>query len=102
MGGGLKNWKKRHFILTKQSLSYFKKEGDKKAKGVITLSGQCQVHKFSHSGTYHLELETPDRNWEFKYENEEDLDAWEEAIQKTLDPLQTKSDETAFHGAPSS
>ena len=60
LGGKIKSWRKRYFVLQNGTLSYWKSQHDchRKPQGIITLNESCRVSRAEAVNTFELALRT--------------------------------------------
>jgi len=88
-GWKVKNWKKRWFVLGKETLSYYRSQKSlKKVLGVVILKEITEVTpttvKKKGSG-YTLQIITPRRTYFVVAETQKECDEWQEAIRTQID-----------------
>ena len=56
LGGKIKSWRKRYFVLKNGTLSYWKSQHDshRKAQGIILLDGSCRVSRAEAANTFEI------------------------------------------------
>jgi len=91
-GAVRRNWKKRWFVLTADSISYYKGEKDvgKKEKdlGTFKLLEVNTVNPTNYKKQqFCLAVATPKRTYYMCAESESDMKAWQEAIQNQVDVM---------------
>ncbi|XP_022810522.1 pleckstrin homology domain-containing family H member 2-like isoform X3 [Stylophora pistillata] len=76
LGGRVKNWKKRWFVLHDGNLYYYKTENDvnRKPLGQIPLDGSCRIARTD--GELTIEVATPKRTFYLTGETTEVVDSW--------------------------
>ncbi|XP_028409734.1 pleckstrin homology domain-containing family H member 2-like [Dendronephthya gigantea] len=84
LGGRIKNWKRRWFVLSENKLSYYKTENDvnKKALGQIPLEGFCGITRIE--GSLSFQIDTPKRKYYLTGESIDDIDDWLKVLQNDL------------------
>jgi serine/threonine protein kinase len=81
----VKSWKRRWFVLSSETLSYYKTQKEDKPLGVIRLKDINSVTAGSRKNKSCLEVATARRTYYFVADNNEELKAWKEAIQRRVD-----------------
>ncbi|KAL5277076.1 PLEKHH2 family protein [Megaselia abdita] len=82
LGGKLKTWRKRFFVLKNGTLSYWKNQVDvssRSPQGTITLNEQCVINRPDSSSTF--EILTKDKNYYLTAETYSDMDEWVRVLQ---------------------
>ncbi|XP_044163612.1 pleckstrin homology domain-containing family H member 1-like isoform X1 [Acropora millepora] len=76
LGGHVKNWKKRWFVLSGGNLYYYKSENEtnRKPLGQIPLDGTCRIARTDGALTF--EVATPKRTFYLTGDTEEVVDDW--------------------------
>ncbi|XP_077994864.1 pleckstrin homology domain-containing family H member 1-like [Glandiceps talaboti] len=84
LGGKVKSWKKRWFVLQNGQLMYYKSKNDTSGKplGQILLDGKCKVVKSDSSHCF--ELATPQRTYYLTAESHQAVEEWLQALTFTL------------------
>jgi hypothetical protein len=78
LGGLVKNWKRRYFVLSGQTLGYYRREGSG-LKGSINLTDVTQVANMSPPEDKRISISTPSRVWQIR-QIEGNVDQWVTAI----------------------
>ena len=90
-GGTFKTWRKRFFVLEAFTLSYYKKEGDKKPKAIVSIDPECKVlpsvtnKKIKKKRPDAFCLETHGRTYYLDCENNEIKSEWLYKLRKTIE-----------------
>jgi len=88
IGGVVKNWKKRFFVLSSSGLLYYYKDEKSEApQGVIMLERSTVGDDESSSKKHSFSLITPLRTFIFSCENDQELKEWRKAIQDVCSSL---------------
>ncbi|EDO43015.1 predicted protein, partial [Nematostella vectensis] len=76
LGGRIKNWKKRWFVLQDGKLYYFKtpNETNRKPLGQVPLDGSCRISRTE--GALTIEVATPKRTYYLSGETSDEVDEW--------------------------
>ncbi|XP_031572263.1 pleckstrin homology domain-containing family H member 1-like isoform X2 [Actinia tenebrosa] len=76
LGGRIKNWKKRWFVLEDGKLYYYKTPTDvnRKPLGQVPLDGSCRISRTE--GDLTIEVSTPNRTYYLTGETLEEVDEW--------------------------
>jgi len=84
LGGRVKNWKKRWFVLMDAKLAYYKTKEDtsRKPLGQIPLESVSSVSRSERLNTF--ELKTPTRTYYMTAESPEIVDGWLQALRNNL------------------
>jgi len=97
-GGNVKNWKKRWFILGKETLSYYRSEQSLRILGVINLKEVTNIEIITNQrkrrGVDLIEVTTPRRIYYIYADKKEEEQSWKECIQKQVDIIQGRIQDT--------
>lgn len=107
LGGNLRNWNERYFVLDKHgNLSYYKRNQLKDAKGSLRITKDVEVKKLTDNSAlgklprgssydliYAFTIKCKDRLWYFVAETEENQNAW---IGVLKDMIMVKSDKATW------
>ncbi|CAL4101039.1 unnamed protein product [Meganyctiphanes norvegica] len=90
LGGKLKTWKKRYFILKDGTLTYWKSQGDihRKPAGQITLTDTCRVTR--SEGAHTFEVNTGKKTYYLTADNTALVEDWVKVLQNVLRRLATR------------
>lgn len=84
LGGKLKTWKRRWFVLKNGALRYYKSQGDtaRKPRGQITLDDVCRVTRSEGAATF--EIATGKRSFYLSAESTSTMEEWVKVLQCVL------------------
>ncbi|KAL9647939.1 hypothetical protein ABK040_008209 [Willaertia magna] len=91
-GGNIKTYKRRWFELRGKFLFYFKKQGEKKPTGIISISNATVEEDESKAMSFRLKGKNLARVYEISAENETDYNNWVKELRKAIEynPSQDK------------
>ncbi|XP_071963475.1 pleckstrin homology domain-containing family H member 1-like isoform X2 [Antedon mediterranea] len=84
LGGKVKSWKRRWFVLKNGELRYYKSQGDvaRKAQGHIPLDGMCKIAR--SNGAHTFELVTTKKIYYLTADSSSTLEEWIQVLQNVL------------------
>ena len=75
-----KNWKRRWFVLTSRSLTYYDGPNEQRQRGSVELRGTTDAGKDATGGENAWHIAAPGRRFAMKADTEQDMMKWIEAV----------------------
>ncbi|XP_040581773.1 uncharacterized protein CG43867 isoform X4 [Lepeophtheirus salmonis] len=84
LGGKIKSWKRRYFVLKSGALSYWKSQHDthRKPQGLISLDESCRVSRNQGSNTF--EIATGSKTYYLTADNQPVMEDWVRVLQNVI------------------